>query len=94
MTDPIKMYDLNGKECGVTYNQTVPDCRDCEHCKRSRRATQFDMCKLMPGIEGLVEHSWCSVERTTWRHYESCGPLGKNFVQRRTWWQKMKGWSR
>ncbi len=72
-------------------------CKNCKHftnfggefasASRCRRPISVDLSLVSGNVETKLNYESCEMERGTFRYKDSCGPEGKYFEQRDTFWR-------
>ena len=74
-------------------------CKNCNHFNnfggelipRCRRPISVDLSLVSGNVETKMNYQSCEVERGTFIYKDSCGPEGKYFEQRKTFWELVQG---
>lgn len=71
-------------------DKQLPDCRNCIHCHRSGLDREYDRCERLTHLHHVAPPVYCAVERQLYMYLDACGPHGKYFVCRKTFWTRVK----
>ena len=72
-------------------------CKNCNHFKdhfgfyKCHRPISVDSSLITGEVETKSNHEFCEFERGTFIYKDSCGPEGKYFEQRKTFWELVQG---